>query len=412
MTQFAPILRNLSWLFFSFLLALFIWMVATFQRDPIVQRTYPQVPIEMNLSEGFRFVVEPRRNAVVYLRAQGSIFERLTQDEIALYANLTGLSEGEHLVKLRAEILSDRAAAVADISPQQIHIQLEREITREHPIQIAVSGEPEPGYIVAKTSIEPAKVLIRGAASKVKEVKRVSVQLAIRGQRNDYQEEIPIEAWNESELRISDFELSPEQVTVDVEIQPRDDIRQITIRQPSLDFRSLPSGYYPSSIHFEPQSILVRGTPTQLANLPEFLTTQHVDLTGHTEDFEAVVSIDIPKGVFVVGNQRTIRVSIGITAQEGYRQFDELPIQITGLQEGWKATIIPDRVTIFLAGPLPILQNMSEDALQVQVDVSKLEPGLYSLPPTLSLPYSDLETESLSIVPALLEVELNSPEQD
>ena len=352
MSRAFAFLRNVAWLLFCFMLALFIWVLATFQRDPIVQRSYIQVPIELRLNDNYLFVEEPRRSATVFVRAQESMFERFTRDDISLFADLDDLGIGEHTVELRAGVRSGHTAAIADVSPRQITIQIEREITREVEVEVEILGDMEPGYNLGEPQLTSENVQIIGPAQIIEQVARARAIITVRGRRNSFSEEVDLVATNANGQRVLSVRLLPERINVSVEITARDDIQQIAVHQPPLDFSSLPWGYYPSSINYDPQVIFVSGTPAQLAALPDFFTTERVDLSDRTEDFEVEVPIDVPAGLVIIDNQRMVTVSIGIAAQEGYRQYEAIHVQVIGLPEGVEVLVSPEQVAIFLAGTL------------------------------------------------------------
>lgn len=398
--------RNVVWLIFCFILALFIWVFATFQRDPIVQRSYIQVPIDLRLSDDIQFLEEPRRSATVFIRAPESLFTRFTRDDISLFAALDGLGSGQHSIKLQAKIHGGHSVAIADVSPSEITVMLDKEITQEIEVQVELLGEMLPGYYLDELRLQPEIVKVIGPASDVERVSQVRADLTLSGQRNSFSEDVDLVAANSNGLRNTNVRILPEQVTVHVEIATRDDIQQIAVHQPPLDFSSLPWGYYPSSIQFDPQFIFVSGTPEQLAALPEYFTTERVDLSDRTEDFEVEVPINIPIDLKVIDSQQTVRVQIGIAAQEGYRQFDEITVQVIGLPDGIDASVTPQQVAIYLAGPLPVLKRLNADLVQAQIDASGLSLGSHSVPPMISTPLVELDVTSLSVVPALLELEL------
>ena len=406
MNNILAYLRNLAWLLFCLVLAIFIWAVASFQRDPLVQRSYIQVPIEFILPDGHLLIDAPRDTATVFVRAQQSVFEIFSRDYISLTADLREFGAGTQLVQLSARIQTEQAADIADISPGEITVELEAEVTREVAVNLDVSGETEIGYSVDEMNILPASVQVIGRQQWVEQVVAARATLLIHDREQSFDEAVaifPIDAEGE---RVTGLRLAPDRVTVQVQISARDDVRQIAVRQPPLDFASLAWGYYPSSIQFEPEFILVSGTPAQLAILPDFLTTERVDLSDRTEDFQVELPIDIPAGLSVVDDQRMVTVSIGIAAQEGYRQYDAIPVAVVGLPDGLQAQVRPAEIAVFLAGPLPTLKNLRAEQLQAQIDASELAAGTHSVSPEILLPFTDLEVTSLSSVPDILELEL------
>ena len=413
MSETLALFRNILWLLISFILALFIWIFASFQRDPIVQRSYIQVPIEFRNPENLHFIDEPRRTATIFIRAPESEFSRFTRDEITLFTDLQGLQIGNHLVNLQVEIANQHLVSVADISPNQILVRLDRETFREQAIQVDFIGELLPGFYFSGYSIlETENATIYGPTSELDAVSKIEASLLLSGQRNSFQEIVNLSATDSEGEIISSLRIVPEQVTISVEVSVRDDVHQIAVHQPPLDFSSLPWGYYPSSIRYEPQFIFVSGTPEQLASLPEYLSTESVDLSNRTEDFEIDVPIILPAGLEIVDDTKSILVNIGIEAQEGYREFEELDVDVVGLLDGVNATLNPSKVSVYLAGPLPILRTIDEDLIIVQVDVSDMTLGFHSKPPRIVLPNHSSDFTSLSVVPAFLEIELRTSNEN
>ena len=413
MSETLALFRNILWLLISFILALFIWIFASFQRDPIVQRSYIQVPIEFRNPENLLFLDEPRRTATIFIRAPESEFSRFTRDEITLFTDLQGLEIGNHLVNLQVEIANQHLVSVADISPNQILVSLDRETFREQAIQVEFLGELLPGFYFRGYSIlETENATVYGPTSELDAVSKIEASLLLSGQRNSFQEIVNLSATDSEGEIISSLRIVPEQVTINVEVSIRDDVHQIAVHQPPLDFSSLPWGYYPSSIRYEPQFIFVSGTPEQLASLPEYLSTESVDLSNRTEDFEIDVPIILPAGLEIVDDTKSILVNIGIEAQEGYREFEELDVDVVGLLDGVYASLNPNKVSVYLAGPLPILRTIDEDLIIVQVDVSDMTLGFHSKPPRVVLPNHSSDFTSLSVVPAFLEIELKTSNEN
>ena len=58
-------------------------------------------------------------------------------------------------------------------------------------------------------------------------------------------------------------------------------------------------------------------------------------------------------------------------------------VLLQGLPRNLNATISPDAVDVILSGPLPSLQNLSADTVQVVIDGAALLPGTFSLRPRI-----------------------------
>jgi YbbR domain-containing protein len=202
---------------------------------------------------------------------------------------------------------------------------------------------------------------------------------------------------------VSDVVLDPATVHINVQIEPRPDIREVRVT-PNILAETLPDGFALTEITYEPQVILVSGSPERLVNAPGTFFTDPIDLVGHTSSFEQDVTVQIPdENLFVVGAQN-IRVSVGITPLIASRQFDRIPIQVFGTGEGLAAALAPDEVTVLITGPQLLVQELEPTNLRVMVDLTGLAEGSYQIPPDVSISQGVTTDTNLSVLPAEIDV--------
>jgi YbbR domain-containing protein len=77
---------------------------------------------------------------------------------------------------------------------------------------------------------------------------------------------------------------------------------------------------------------------------------------------------------------------------------------LQGLKRGQTATISPDSVEVILSGPLPSLQNLAADDVQVIVDVAGLAAGVHQLKPRVPVVSGALRVQN--IVPDTVQITL------
>lgn len=80
------------------------------------------------------------------------------------------------------------------------------------------------------------------------------------------------------------------------------------------------------------------------------------------------------------------------------------PIEFQGVEAGMDATATPEEARVVLFGPLPILDALTEDEVNVTVDAFGLVTGTYSLEPVVTFPDRGLELRSVQ--PPLITVEI------
>lgn len=403
-----PIRDNLVWFGGSLLLAFLVWMIATFQSDPIREQRFPdRIAVRMNPDAGLLLTNPPPANrfASVVIRAPESVLALLTSDEIEVWADLQTLGPGEHTVDLHYAISRQRATVI-DFSPSRIRITLEAAAQRQVPLRALIAGEPPAGYAREEPIFDIAlnQVLVSGAASRVNEVVAALVELDLRQQRNPLEIDArlsPVDA--EGEI-VPDVTLEPSAVRVTVPIRRRDDVREVSV-QPNLK-GNLPEGYVLNALSYEPQALLISGTPTQLAALPDTLATEPIDLNDHTDSFAVDVPVVLPDDNLLLLSGPNITVSIEISPVMSSQQFDNVPIEVLGMGEDMSVRITPNQVSVLITGPQAQVSSLAQDDVRAVLDLNGLGPGNYALRPTVSISQGQLPAESISILPAEVDVEI------
>ena len=76
---------------------------------------------------------------------------------------------------------------------------------------------------------------------------------------------------------------------------------------------------------------------------------------------------------------------------------------MTGVTTPFTATVSPPAIDIVLAGPLPQLNQLTEEDVRVEVDASNLPPGVHQVAPTVIKP-DGITVQS--VLPATVQVEI------
>jgi YbbR domain-containing protein len=140
----------------------------------------------------------------------------------------------------------------------------------------------------------------------------------------------------------------------------------------------------------EPISVQVTGSPALLEGLR--LQTEAIDISGLSETQTLSTGLDIPDGISLVDVQ-PIFVTVVI---ESILSSDivKRPVEVRALEEGYEAILDPEEARVFLFGPLPILDTMTEEDVRVTVDLFGLLTGTHVLEPFVSLAVDGIEVRS------------------
>lgn len=396
------LINNLIWFAGSLALAFFVWVVATLDSDPVMERSFNGVPIRIEPDSGILVTDRSTSTATVRVSAPQSTINQLDQDDIQVVANLEQLGPGEHIVNLDATV-SRRART--DTVPRRIIVDLEAAQEKLVPVEVVIS-EPLPrGFEIQGGSpvLESSQVLVNGPQSLVERVASAHLVLNLSQRRNPFSDELRLLPVDIEGSLVENVTVEPVSMLVTVPVQARSDVRQVSVT-PNILADNLPAGYALSSIDYSPQVLLISGPPDALESAPGTLFTEPIDLTDRTSNFELAVTVQLPNDrLFIIG-QQTINVAVGVTPLLSSRQFDRVPVETIGLGSGYEVAISPEEVTVLMSGPQIMLDALEADDVHAVIDLNGLSEGNHQLVPDVIASADQAALTNISVLPAEIDV--------
>ncbi|UCH60765.1 MAG: hypothetical protein JSV61_04610 [Anaerolineales bacterium] len=387
--------RNLSTLLIAFLLALFVWVAAVISTDPNIEQVYARsVDIEIIGQDPSLLLVRNIPSQVqLTLNAPQSLWSQLESNPelVTAWIDLSGLGEGEHVVKVKTQIALS-PLNVVNLEPAEISLSLEPALTQTHEVELRINGDPALGYRRGPATIEPAQINVSGRESLVQQVVAVRAFLDIAGANDTVRRlasVIPIDEVGET---VGGVTLTPASVSVTLPINLQGGYRNVVVKV--VTNGQVDEGYWLTNVSISPPNVTVFSSNPQLVNaLPGFVETNPIDLTGLSDDVDIRATLDLPEGVSLAGEE-SVLVRLSIAALEGSLPIS-LPIEVVGLTPELEAIVSPETVDILLTGPLPILNNLNPAGIRVSVNVTGLEIGVHQLAPVVDLLPSQVEVASI-----------------
>jgi YbbR domain-containing protein len=407
--------RVLNWLssnwlsmLLALLMALAVWIVATLEENP-VQEEDLSTAVEINvvgLGPGLIITNDYPKTTRVRLRAQQDTWASLSNEDVSVTADLSGLGAGTHQVQLKSEIDNQQAARVSLMNPQAVRFVLEERDQREMPVQIHTQGQLPEGFQAGDLVQGQSVVTVEGPKSKVLLISEVRATVSIEDQRSNIEQTADLHALDKDGNEVEDVMITPDRVAVSIPITQRANYRDFPVIVQQMG--QTPPGYYLSSMEVTPQFVTVKGDPAVINEMQPYINTDPIDLTGRTDDFIVELPLELPAGVTVSGSP-TVKVLVTIGVQQGNRQILRVPITIIGLDEGLTAEISPDTVDLLLYGPLPILDSLNPlTDVRVTIDLSDLTVGVHQVEPKGDIDITGEEVTIQSIFPPAIEVQIKT----
>lgn len=397
------IVKFLPTLLTALILAIIVWVSAVSSADPNEEREYSApIPITvLGLDPDLVVTGQYDDEVKVSIRAPRSVQERLAAnpDAIHAYINLSGLKAGEHT--LEPQIAIDLSPTrVTLVSPSEITLKLENILSKEVPVEIRENGALPIGYTAGTPVLSQDSALVIGPESQVLKVEQVVASVDLSNIITSISRQVELKALDARGVIVSGINLNPTQVTVDIPITQLGGYRNVFVK--IVTTGQIAQGFYLTGIMADPPNITIYSTDPELAaNMPAFIETTPLNLNGAFESFEKDVSLNLPEGIVVVGDQQ-VTIKVNISAIQSSILLTGIQVEISNLGQGLKAALSPDRVDIYVSGPLYLLDKLNAADIIVTLDLANKTPGTYQLIPTVTLADSAINLDS--ILPASIEV--------
>ena len=388
-------MRNAGTFLFSFVLALIVWVSAVWAQDPSEVRPYPSPVIVQaeGLGKDMMVVKGLPRSVRVSLRAPRSLWPQIISDpdSVSAFVDLSGLAPGVYTVPVKVR-LAYKPVQLVEVTPARIEVVLDYKASKEFPVRVLLSGQGATGYYAAAPLATPGSIVVSGAAGQVSRVSRVVAKVSIEGARGTIKRSVALQALDSEGNPVSGVSLSPSRVDVLVPVRQLGGYRDVAVK---VVLRGrVANGYRITNVTVSPPVVTVFSQdPKRVRDLPGFVETEPLDISGATDDIDARLKLALPQGVSVVGDE-TVLVQVGVAAIESSITMT-VPVEVTGLAPGLSAEVSPKTVDVILAGPLPVLDGLQPSAVRAVVDLSTYDsPGVYQIAPQVEVLKEHVRVES------------------
>lgn len=247
---------------------------------------------------------------ITLIRYRAPIDVLLSPNLFAANVDLSGvapLSGGLPIAVPVTLVSLDQRVQIVDFQPRQVQVQLDPVAERTLPVTVELGTVPD-GVTVGSPQVEPGAVTLRGAASRVESVNQVIARISIDASALNVDRDVDLVAVDDNGNPVPGVEIDPERVRVRVAVALEVATRTLPV-VPVLTGAPA-EGYRITAISVEPLIITLSGEAATIAQL-EGAPTEAINVEGRTTDLEAIVNLDLPEGVSVIGTDQ-VRVVLTI----------------------------------------------------------------------------------------------------
>ena len=404
----------------SLIIAILIWLLVRNVDDPIVVRTFYEIPVSIEnasyLAENLEIplLVDGKDTVKVRVKGARSVVSKLKKEDIKADADMTQIISKDTTPIMVPVEVTGTGISDSDITvrPRNIQVDIEKQKSVEKTIAVSTGDtQPDKDYEIGNLKANPEKVTISGPETIINKIDKVVALIDVTGRK-----ESNIEI--KSQLKIYDKnldELSPKQLeylnikeisdnTIRIQAQFWKVKQNVKIK---AEYSGEPKrGYEVDSINLVPDTISVAGTDEALKKLEQEGNTleipgKYIDVTDKTGDFEQNIDLSelLPEDLKLV---RDLNSSVIATVKILPYNSRDYEVSVTQIEADNKAEDLDlvfqdEQITIRAKAKEQDLDSLSAANIQVQIDLSGYGEGEYEVPVTVTLPGGYELVESIKV---------------
>ena len=303
-------------------------------------------------------------------------------------ADLEGLTEGSHEVKLETEGYGDNVRIKID--PSNVFITLKKKTTQAYDLSYDFINleKMDSIYSVGTPSFEYTKVNVRASKDTLNSIAFVKALIDVSGQTSDFTQDAKLIAYDVNGMPVS-ADIYPSTISVSVPVTSPNKSVAINVEISG----EVPDGQAIESIEMDQQSVTIYGPESVLNQIDKVVVT--LNASTITKDSTIMRPITLPTGVNSSNiNQITMTVKLG----EGTsRKINDVKINYRNNTNNYKASQPENKTTtsVTVFGTESNIENITSDDIYVYVDMKDAKPGLQEFPLQIEQPAGGLIKYSL-----------------
>ncbi len=284
-------------------------------------------------------------------------------------ADLEGLTEGQHTVKLTGSGYGDNVTVVTN--PSTAVVTLKKKTTQQFDVSYDFINQDkmDSRYSPGTPEFESSKVNVRASRDKLDTIAFVKALIDVSGQTADFEQDARLVAYD-SDGNPVEADIIPDTIHVKVPVTSPNKAVPIEVQVNG----DIPDNKAIESITMDQQSVTIYGSETALANIQNVVVT--LDAKSLTKDSTVVRPIVLPSGVSSASvTQVTMNVTLGDAVS---KTIDNVPINVINNTNHYKASQ-PDNITtasVTVTGTQSNIDQITADDINVYIDMKDAQPGL------------------------------------
>lgn len=294
--------RNLMKKLIALVAAFLMWVFVMAEQDPAIDGSYT-VPLTISNTPYELTPICNDKTVSISTRAPRSNFVKYDANAFRVYANLEGLSEGDHVIT--PQVIMPQGFELTETYPPTVNVKLDSSIERQMPIEIMTTGTIAPDSAVKDIRKSMDFVTVVGPKSYVGQVKRVYSMINFAGNTSSFELQIPMRAVDDKENPVSNVRVVPSVITVSVDIESG--IKKKIV--PVVAELTAPDGWELTKVTIEPAQVEISGAESLVNPIVTLKTEPFIVQTGQ-KNLKGSLELIVPEGVTVKNAEVTVSAEV------------------------------------------------------------------------------------------------------
>ncbi|WP_074035348.1 CdaR family protein [Exiguobacterium sp. AT1b] len=326
-----------------------------------------------------------------------------------VFVDLTNLGTGFHRVPVKARGFGGDVNVKLD--RETVEIYIDRKQTIEVPVSVNLLNKDQlpDGKVAGDVEIEPSAVKVTGGASRIQNVKEITLNVDVANQSQTFTREIPptILDANGNPLNVS---VDPNIINVTVPIYDQSamiPIEVVTSGDVADDFRLVDTLLGETEVRvFAPKEVL---------DALETIEMEPIELDDLTKSEKLNATLRLPEGATSLG-KKEVEVQVLIrpndetkddTGELTERIRLTVPVNVRGYDRTNYTVQTQEVVSVTLSGKRSLLENISSNSVNVTLDLTGLPSGTHAVDVDYEVP------KGVTVIsPKTIDVQLTSVDEE
>ncbi|MCA0981622.1 YbbR-like domain-containing protein [Exiguobacterium aestuarii] len=326
-----------------------------------------------------------------------------------VFVDLTNLGTGFHRVPVEARGFGGDVNVKLD--RETVEIYIDRKQTIEVPVSVNLLNKDQlpDGKVAGDVEIEPSTVKVTGGASRIQNVKEITLNVDVANESQTFTREIPptILDANGNPLNVS---VDPNIINVTVPIYDESamiPIEVVTSGDVADDFRLADTLLAETEVRvFAPKEVL---------DALETIETEPIELDDLTKSEKLNATLRLPEGATSLGKKE---VEVQVLVRPNDETKDDtgelterirltVPVNVRGYDRTNYTVQTQEVVSVTLSGKRSLLENISSNSVNVTLDLTGLPSGTHAVDVDYEVP------KGVTVIsPKTIDVQLTSVDEE